>query len=64
MKSTLLKIKLLVITLLVSFVGFAQPDPDGGDEFETPINTYVIWLAMAGIVLAFGYYKKFKTVKQ
>ncbi len=47
---------LSIIMLTVSFATFAQtPDPDelvGDEDPPAPINTYLIWLAIAGIAFA------------
>jgi hypothetical protein len=54
---------LLVATLLLQEIMSAQgPDPDNlpGDSNPTdaPINTYLVFLAMAAIVFCYTFYKR------
>lgn len=61
MKTSILKIYVVVFCLLSNFALFAQPVEETPED--TPINGMVIWLAMAGIVTAFFVLrKKAKTV--
>lgn len=56
MKNTFIKITLLTLSLLTSFVTFAQPgdDAEGGglESNDTPINTQLIWLFVAATIFA------------
>ncbi|MFP9113449.1 hypothetical protein ACLI1A_05870 [Flavobacterium sp. RHBU_3] len=75
MKSSILKWYSLVVLFLVNFVMFAQtaqpdsPDfgnPGGGNtdtEDGSPINTFIVFLAIAGIVFAAQYFRKPSAVK-
>jgi hypothetical protein len=59
MKNYYKRFLLSIITLMVSFAGFAQlPDPGDGDggggDPPAPLNTQLIWLALVGI--SFAYY--------
>ena len=61
MKNRFLKIYILIFTLLSSFITFATPQEDPTDPIEdpeTPINSKVLWLAIAGIVFAIYYFRK------
>lgn len=64
MKSTYLKKTFLALTLFVSFMANAQPEPEGNDDLETPISTYLIWLAITGFVMAFIFIKRYKIAEQ
>jgi hypothetical protein len=75
MKNTLLKIYIVSFFLISDVVLFAQGgDPgtdDGGgglegdgDETPVPINGKLLWLAIAGVVLAIYTYRKHRKTIQ
>ena len=61
MKSNLLKFYVTVLMLFVSFMGFSQVDPPGDDDL--PLNTHLIWLTVAGVLLAVVTLRNFKKIK-
>lgn len=71
MKSSILKWYSLIALLLVNFVMFAQDSGDPGaggqtanlENGDSPINTFVVFLAVAGILFAAQYFRKPSAVK-
>lgn len=61
MKTNFLKFYITILTLLVSFVGFAQVDPPTDDDpVGAPINSQLIWLAIVGVAFAVFFFRKRK----
>ena len=60
MKSNLFKLYATLMMAFVSFLSFADPiDPPADDDPPaSPINTKLIWLAVAGIVFVYFYFRK------
>jgi hypothetical protein len=70
MKTSLLKLYLLIFLLAGDFYAFAQPgtdnpdgDLEGGDPPPTSINSKLVYLALIGIAFAFYYIMKRKEEK-
>ncbi|HBD27381.1 MULTISPECIES: hypothetical protein [unclassified Flavobacterium] len=60
MKSNLFKLYATLMMAFVSFLSFADPiDPPADDDPPpAPINTKLIWLAVAGIIFVYFYFRK------
>ena len=59
MKNNLLKFVMFAFVMATNFAAFAQPSDEGGVEEgdpSTPINSQLIWLAIAGITFAVFYF--------
>ena len=67
MKSNLLKLYATLMMAFISFLSYANPvdPPAEEDPPSAPINTKLIWLAIAGIIFVYFYFrKKTKTTSQ
>ena len=67
MKSNLLKLYATLMMAFISFLSYANPvdPPAEEDPPSAPINTKLIWLAIAGIIFVYFYFrKKTKTISQ
>lgn len=63
MKSTLKKLFTLLALVVLNVPAFAQFPPDGEDD--VPVDSNLIWLAVAGGLVAFYFIMRSrKTVKQ
>ncbi|UGS24288.1 hypothetical protein [Flavobacterium channae] len=60
MKSNLFKLYATLIMAFISFLSNAQPvdPPVDSDPPPAPINTKLVWLAVAGIIFAYFYFRK------
>ena len=59
MKSNLLKLYATLMMAFISFLSYAQLDPPAADDPPpAPINTKLIWLAVAGIIFVYFYFRK------
>ena len=60
MKSNLFKLYATLLMAFVSFLSFGNPiDPPADDDPPpAPINTKLIWLAVAGIIFVYFYFRK------
>ena len=59
MKSNLLKLYATLMMAFISFLSYAQLDPPADDDPPpAPINTKLIWLAVAGIIFVYFYFRK------
>ena len=63
MKNNLLKFVMFAFIMATNFAAFAQPNDEGtgnigseGDGDNAPIDSKVIWLAIAGVTFAVYYF--------
>lgn len=69
MKNKLFRLYILSFFILTNFMAFAQPNDDsadgtleGGDPAPVPVNTKLIYLAIAGLLFALYTYRRNKKV--
>lgn len=54
---------LSIINLSTSPI-WAQFDPPGDEDPAAPINDYLIWLILTGVIIGFIFTKRFKNIQQ